>query len=629
MTVIFHPGTPATPAIPDTLATIDTPSWNAGAISIPVISTPTGGYEWKVPAGVVGVVCGLADNYDGVGYASINHALYFSHGAVEYMEFGVQSKSLGSYLSGDTWVMARVGASVMVFRNGVLELRRSITIPGPFILAGTTYLQGDTIVDAKVTTLALNRGDIAGEFPSISGQILGQLVNQISSSFKPITGTLAGNGNGAISASFKPITGRVGNHITGDIAGELPLLSGYLDSGMLAPAYGYVDTRTLPITGEVHGLTGQIGGISSAVRHLTGRIADRRYGDILGEFSPLAGFMAQQVSISIAILAPADRCTIRANGSPSDANGVDEYLPSGYLTARSGAQARLAGPSVKMEASGTVTLVGRAELVGPALLMTANGYAGTVGDAELVGPGRYALRAIGGGRFTASGPGGYALDAGGLVGAVGLAALTLPGGYALDAAGAAENVGAARMVGPALVAAPTGEAWLVGPSLQIYALGGEVVATSYEAYSINLKTGAVTRYTNFPFDNVLRFGDKFFGVKADGVFELTGDTDDGQPISATITTFFTDFASANFKRVPWVYVVGRLGGSLGVTVAPAGGTPYTYPSAGAYTGQTLTHRARVGRGIKATRYSFSFDNNGHAFELDRVEAVVDVLTRAM
>ena len=168
------------------------------------------------------------------------------------------------------------------------------------------------------------------------------------------------------------------------------------------------------------------------------------------------------------------------------------------------------------------------------------------------------------------------------------------------------------------------------PMLRLYAVASDSAPASHESYAINLTTGAVTRYTDYPFDNVLRLGGRFFGVKADGVFELAGDTDDGAPIHAAVKTFCTDFGSANLKKIPWVYLVGRLDDSLSVTVEPAGGTPYSYPTVGAYAGARLTHRAKVGGGMRGTRYSISIENPGGSdFELDRVEAVVNVLTRAM
>ena len=73
---------------------------------------------------------------------------------------------------------------------------------------------------------------------------------------------------------------------------------------------------------------------------------------------------------------------------------------------------------------------------------------------------------------------------------------------------------------------------------------------------------------------------------------------------------------------------GRLDGPLQVGVEANEKPAYRYPTKGAYTGSSLSHRAKVGGGIAGTRYAFTFENmDGDAFDLDRVEAIVDTLTR--
>lgn len=152
MTIIYHPGVPGSPGTPDQLVDVDLIGWSSGAVSIPTI-TGNGGYEFKVPADVVGVVCGLAGSFVGTGYRTIAHALYFTRGSVVLMEYGEQVDNLGGYLTGDKFVLWREGGNVAIFRNGVLESVRPQLVHSTFRLASTLYMNGDTIVDAKVASM--------------------------------------------------------------------------------------------------------------------------------------------------------------------------------------------------------------------------------------------------------------------------------------------------------------------------------------------------------------------------------------------------------------------------------------------------------------------------------------------
>ena len=111
---------------------------------------------------------------------------------------------------------------------------------------------------------------------------------------------------------------------------------------------------------------------------------------------------------------------------------------------------------------------------------------------------------------------------------------------------------------------------------------------------------------------------------------VTGETDDGANIDATLTTFMTKFGADNLKRVKWLYLFGRMGGGVNVTFKPDEGLGYTYPSVGVDDGTIRMHRARPGGKVRGTYYEFTIQNvNGSKFHIDRVEAIVDTTTRAM
>ena len=137
----------------------------------------------------------------------------------------------------------------------------------------------------------------------------------------------------------------------------------------------------------------------------------------------------------------------------------------------------------------------------------------------------------------------------------------------------------------------------------------------------------MTQYTGFDFDNVLRFGDRFFGVRRDGVYELSGDTDNGEPIIAQVQTFNTDFGKTNLKRVPFVYVVGEAGTDLQVGFAADKKPAINYPVGLVSEQGVQVGRAKAGLGLKGVYYSFTLSNTeGQDFQIDRLEAIVDATT---
>lgn len=625
MTIIYHLGTPGSPGTPDTVLTVDATGWASGAISIPSVSG-NGGYEFKVPASVVGAICGLANDYRGVGYSSIAHALYFSRGSVSLLEHGTTIQTLGAYVSSDKWVVYRTGSNFLVYKNGSLIVIRPALFTSDFILAGALYAVGDTIVDAKVVKVAV--GSAVAEIGPL--RAVGMSGYHNFGAVELSLSASAGAGNHGWGTVTIGVSAKASDHPYADASAEIGPISVLAEQNTLAPSWAIGDAALPGLSVSAFGYTGTVGSANVALKGVQALGSNKPYAAGSADVFTLDAFGAEAIDLSVGLLEYRGPYGLRMFGHHAETSGIMAEAERPVLNARGGGRFEIVLTRPALDASGTVPVVGWAELVGPAAALVAQGTTGGVGQIVLTYRSGVALVAAGGGIADLYANPGYGIEFSGLSGTTGTADLIYQGRLLLSASGQPENVGVCILVGPRLTPTPIGDAVLVGPAGVLYAVGGEAVEIEYEAYSINVKTGAVTHYTSFPFDNILRFGSRFFGVRADGIYELIGDTDDGDPIQARITTFYTDFSSANLKRVPWVYLVGRLGGSLDVTVEPAGSTAYAYPTAGAYTGQALTHRARVGRGLKGTRYSFSLTNpEGVRFEVDRMEAIIEVLTRAM
>lgn len=83
-----------------------------------------------------------------------------------------------------------------------------------------------------------------------------------------------------------------------------------------------------------------------------------------------------------------------------------------------------------------------------------------------------------------------------------------------------------------------------------------VPASAGLAYVTNLRTNETTRYDNYPFRWIVRAWGRVYGVAADGLYRLEGETDAGAPISATVETRPHLLGTPNMKFVPVVWISG-------------------------------------------------------------------------
>lgn len=84
----------------------------------------------------------------------------------------------------------------------------------------------------------------------------------------------------------------------------------------------------------------------------------------------------------------------------------------------------------------------------------------------------------------------------------------------------------------------------------------------FVGYAMNLRTAGVTQYENYPFVDFATVGGIPMAISEDGLFQLDGDDDDGDPIAARIRTGLIDFGSEVLKRNPNMYLTLRADGEL-------------------------------------------------------------------
>lgn len=142
-------------------------------------------------------------------------------------------------------------------------------------------------------------------------------------------------------------------------------------------------------------------------------------------------------------------------------------------------------------------------------------------------------------------------------------------------------------------------------------------------YVVNIRTGAVSNYSNFPFNSIAKVGTKYMATSPDGVYELTGVDDEGADISASITLPTTQLDTEEvpedvMKRLPTAYLGVATTGDMVLRVTANGASNY-YTLAGTTTASVHTGRMMLGRGVAARYWDFELTNvRGADFTLESI-----------
>jgi len=312
-----------------------------------------------------------------------------------------------------------------------------------------------------------------------------------------------------------------------------------------------------------------------------------------------------------------------------DATGENAFngtAPMGVLIARTGARAALAAPMGSMESSITVPVAVNASLSGPMGQLESESTGGVLVTANLTLAGRASLSAYMGAQVSMIGPIG-SLSSSTTVGSLAALVATAPMGQLVASATAGATM-RADLRAPMIVQVPSTRAYLLSPMGSLTAVARAVVAVVYEAYAVNLKPGPkmpnqVTRYTNYPFNQIVRFKDRYLGVADDGLYELGGDTDYATPTPAKIAwswkTGITDFGSSQMKADRQAVIGGRLGASVVASVSAGEKADVTYTYVPERGRDAQNYRVKFGKGFKARYYSFGLSGTGADGDIDTID----------
>ncbi len=144
-----------------------------------------------------------------------------------------------------------------------------------------------------------------------------------------------------------------------------------------------------------------------------------------------------------------------------------------------------------------------------------------------------------------------------------------------------------------------------------------------------LQPRATTQYINYDFNSMVKFGDKYLGACDDGIFELDGDTDNGDYIGAYFEPITTDFGISNPKKVRFIFLGYEAEGDLIATLSADEGNEQSYTVNSQKTGQQR-RKVPTNRNMQG-RYIMSRISNvlGCDFALDAMDVTVVVMPHGL
>ena len=158
---------------------------------------------------------------------------------------------------------------------------------------------------------------------------------------------------------------------------------------------------------------------------------------------------------------------------------------------------------------------------------------------------------------------------------------------------------------------------VVGSGFSPQLIASANITVSYsDAVVMNLRSNQVSRYQNFPFFHLTRIGNTYYGVSADGLYELSGDMDLETVVNGTIWGKAFDFGVFNSKNVPYMYANGDDEYTVSAYV-DGDGQP-------AFVSNFFGRRIKLARGNKGRYWSFKIEG---IKKLQGIEYMPDNLSR--
>ena len=147
---------------------------------------------------------------------------------------------------------------------------------------------------------------------------------------------------------------------------------------------------------------------------------------------------------------------------------------------------------------------------------------------------------------------------------------------------------------------------------------------AYHGEVLKLETMGAARYTGYDFRSVVSHKGRLFGCNEEGIFELTGKTDDGLPIQASGLGGISNCGSDRIKYFPSVHLTMRCEGQMEFSLAVDEKPAIPYPVDFAEGREGIHKKLRkLAKGVTGGQAQIGWKNvDGCDFKLQQVELEV-------
>jgi len=316
------------------------------------------------------------------------------------------------------------------------------------------------------------------------------------------------------------------------------------------------------------------------------------------------------------------------------AHGYSEKLNEAYLgvpkfsiNAQSGAQIRFNTPQLTLDMQWTTDIVARAKINVPKITVTGELYVGGAGRAYIDVPNLSLSANCGAVALDLKVPK-LTLEGVGKLGTVLNSQIIVPQ-HSLYGEVNVGDVGNAELIVPP-VSMLSGILRVDWGSYSIKAHGYMETVEVSEAYVMNTTNNAITKYDNYPFNNIITSNDNAYGVLDTGLYLLDGDLDEAAIINAEFELHPTNYDTLQTKNVPYVYVSARSEDSFMVGTRPDERVIDYEPSNSHGINNLFNWRAQLARGVKAINWGYTIKNiNGSDFQIQSLKSMPAIHKRRL
>ena len=567
---VANPNPPARPAVNPDLGL----AWNSGAHSIESLPPGwSGTVEFDVPdvQGVRpgGVAVGFAPvsavpTVGRSGYGHLRYGLVFTADAVRVVRYGAPVTEFSYSII----FAARGAATTDKVRAMIYDGMIRWVVNGLTLGAAQFTMPENFVLDATLYTAF----DAVDNPKFLEGELPDELNSSLAATMAGVTMAADGATEPSLSAALQPLEARLSQAASADLTAELTGL--WMDSGR----------------GE---------GVTGALPAMLMVAADRDdYGAVLGDVGPLEcwiGMGEPDPSVRYSVLAPTLQYLAMTATAPPVATIDSSMAALSMMASAQTSYAQIAGEIGPLRFGGyggeMTPLIDVTEVV---LTHQTMGYAGYVAVSfveHLGGTATAIVQAV--------------------TGAEALEQIT-----AQDSASAfftlldsmAEQIGAKQRL-----------------SATAFRVANSTLVDTGQAWVVETRNNATTRYDQYGFNSFASIGSKHFGARQDGVYLLEGTDDAGVPIASGAALGTHDFGTQALKHLDAVYAGVSSTGLLFIKVGD-GASAYTY-KARRKDDRMKVQRFDVGRGIRTSYFTFDITSESDAFELDSVTFHVVGTTR--